>query len=104
MKVVFEQYDALPCCAKTFIINDIEADIDDFGFSETSNHVWDDFGFEDLDRWGCRDRVWYTWLKDGEGESWEPVLKKYGINKEELWEITDMLESLLSIGNCGWCI
>lgn len=101
MKIEFKQYDTLPCEVEKFEINGVKADINDFGFPEIIMPDLDELG--DAMYWGCGDRIWFTWELE-ECESWEPILKKYSITKEELQEITDMLERKLSISNCGWCI
>lgn len=96
--ITFTTFCSLPCKAKIFTINDIEADIADFGYDTTYNNSESE---EELDIWGCRGREWHRYSDES---LLQEACVKYGINQMECDEICDILEAKLSIGDCGWCI
>lgn len=88
MIVKMEAYRGLPCSLSVFIINGVQADIDDFG-EQDSNSDGD---------YGCIYNVFKPFRHPP-----KQVLKKYKITLEEFLEIGDKLEKKLDIHNCGWC-
>ena len=91
--VKVEPYSALPCELMTFTINDIDADSTDFG-RNVDNAEWDapDYGC------GCREFERYT-----EKDNIKNCMEKYSLTWEEYYEICDMLEQALRVGQCSWC-
>ena len=79
------------CYTPTFKINRIDADSDDFGEKY-------DRDSENAEDYGCGD-MQFTRIKPK-----SEVLEKYGITKDEYFEIAEKLESGLSFGCCGWCV
>jgi len=90
MKLELEFGTAL-CYTPTFIINDIEADCDDFGEKY-------DRSPDDEEEYGCGDMQFTSIPAKIE------VLEKYGITKAEYNLIANQLEVGLSFGSCGWCV
>lgn len=78
------------CYPKTFIINDIDADEEDFG------KKYDDSP-ETAPEYGCGNMRFHPY------EPREEILKKYNITLNEYEQICDKLEDGLSFGRCGWC-
>ena len=89
MKLDLDVFDAL-CTTKTFKINGIDADTDDFG--ENNDH--DEANAE---AYCCGNMHFDPKLPT------EEVLNKYKITVGEYGTICNELESKLSFGNCGWC-
>ena len=89
-------YDALPCKLNTFTVKNQPASTSDFGYSEDTGGTTGD---EDIDHWGCSNRQWFH--DNGKRNA---AMKTYGITSEEFDEICDILESVLCVGRCGWCI
>ena len=89
MKVVMLR----PYCAdfRVFTINDIEADVDDFGESK-------DWAPEYAPEYGCGHRTFRAF----EYASKE-ILDKYHINEHEWEQICNMLEVKLDMGRCAYC-
>lgn len=82
-----------PYCAdfRVFTINDIEADVDDFGESK-------DWAPECAPEYGCGHRAFRA-FEDTSKE----ILDKYHINEREWEQICDMLEAKLDMGRCADC-
>jgi hypothetical protein len=99
MIIQIEPYDALPCELKTFKINGVQADKNDFGFSDSGREFALSDEDEDFLAYGCPNNTFYR------NETCETsVLEKYDITKEE-WEcICNELVCILDVGRCGWCI
>lgn len=89
MKLELEIFHAL-CETKTFRINDVYADWEDFG----EKYDRDSRGAEP---YCCRD-MRFTRIRPT-----QDVLSKYNITVGEYHEICDKLEEKLSFGSCGWC-
>jgi hypothetical protein len=79
----------LPCSLSSFIINNIDADIDDFGDTD-----------QDAQRepYTCDNRRFIPKLPT------QPILDKYKIDLSDYSEICDKLEGALYISHCGMCI
>lgn len=77
----------LPCELETFKINDIEADIEDFGETERSGSCMNST---------CSQTFRFKLPT-------EEVLKKYSINLKDYSEICDRLEDELYVPGCGMC-
>ena len=88
MKLRIETYKGLPCRTSVFIVNNVPADVEDFGIEECES---------DGD-YGCIYNVFKPFRHPP-----KQVLKKYKITLEEFLEIGDELEKKLDINNCGWC-
>lgn len=88
MKYELETYRGLPCETSKFTVNDIEADKNDFGNSES----------ESDGEWGCEYNIFKPFRYPPEG-----ILEKYKISLEEFLRIGDILENKLCIRHCGWC-
>jgi hypothetical protein len=78
------------CGCEIFRVNDIEADVDDFGAKY-------DYSPEEADEYECGNMVFQSF------PSSDRVLKKYSITQDEYNEITDALIVGLSFGRCGLC-
>ena len=89
MKLEFEVYYAL-CAMSKFIINDIQAEYEDFGDK-------DDIDKEHAEDYCCGD------MQFTRKESTPEILAKYNITQAEYNEICDKLTEGLSFGTCGWC-
>lgn len=92
MKVVMEQYKALPCRLKTFAINDIQANQDDFG------HMDDTLSWM-AEPYSCERMCFHA-----DNSKASECMKKYNITLDEFFEICSMLDEKLFIGSCGWCV
>ena len=82
------EFHKLYCGTKSFIINDVQADIDDFGHKA-------DHGINSED-W-CGDMQFI--IKEPTTE----VLGKYQISEDEYRTIADKLSEKLSFGRCNIC-
>lgn len=91
-EVIAEPYPALPCELATFTINGIRADKDDFGEGYDADiYSAPDFGC------GCH--------KFEADRTEKPlILKKYNIEYADYLEICDLLENVLLVGWCDWCV
>lgn len=90
MKLEFEVMSAL-CEMKTFIINGVNAEYEDFGEKYDHNR-------EEAEDYGCGD------MRFTRNEPTTEILKKYSINEKEYGAICEKLEEGLSFGGCGWCV
>lgn len=90
MDYKLEIYGSL-CATRTFTINGIVANKDDFG----DQYDTDPYSAE---AYSCGDMRFIPFDEPKEG-----VLERYGITKEEFDTIKWALESSLSFGRCGWC-
>ena len=89
-KVKIQQAEYAPCSLSKFYINQIEADLSDFGEGS-------DEGTPPYQYW-CGD---YRFRAD---RSEKPgILAKYYIDYQDYLEICDRLEETLSFGACGCC-
>ena len=92
MNIEIETYSALPCSTKTFRINGIDADEDDFGSME-------DTDIENAPEYGCGCKEFIP-----HDDRISEAMERYGITADEFYEIQSALESALYVGSCGWCI
>jgi hypothetical protein len=88
MKLRIETYESLPCETSTFVVNNVSADVKDFGVTD----------YESDGDCGCIYHVFKPFRHPP-----KPVLTKYKITLEEFLEIGDKLEEKLDIHDCGWC-
>ena len=88
MKLEVEIYDAY-CSTGTFVINDVVANSEDFGWQG-------DRGYDAPD-YCCSD------MQFERKQPTDVVLKKYNIDKAEYALIAGLLEEGLSFGSCGMC-
>jgi hypothetical protein len=86
---IIEAYDCR-CSLKTFKINGIDADYDEFGDKE------------DIDRENAADYCCGNMTFTPRNAKQE-VLDKYKISQEQYDEVCDKLVDALSFGSCGWC-
>jgi len=86
-----DPFDALPCSCRKFVINGIDADIDDFGDNR-------DFNQEIACPYGCGDHRFEAY-----SEPKPEVLERYMITREEYDIVCDELTDKLYVGRCGWC-
>ena len=91
MEVKIKAFGALPCALKTFFINGIRADQDDFGIGQDEKR-------EIADDYGCG--YWRFTAKPAT----QAVLDKYHITIDEYEDIAKQLEAALDVGACGWCV
>ena len=91
MEVKIKPFGALPCALKTFFINGIRADQDDFGMGQDEKR-------EIADDYGCG--YWRFTAKPAT----QTVLDKYHITIDEYEDIAKQLEVVLDVGACGWCV
>lgn len=89
--VNLKAYHALPCECEIFVINNVDADVDDFGSV-------DDLNTDEAEDYGCGDMQFVPKMPTDE------VLAKYSINLKDYSEICKMLSKELSVGSCGWCV
>ena len=82
-----------PYCSsfRVFKINNIDADVDDFGESR-------DWEPENAPEYGCGHRAFRAF-----DDFDEKVLDKYHINVDEWEQICEMLENKLDWGRCALC-
>jgi len=85
-----EVFSAL-CSLKTFTINGIEADEDDFVDKY-------DHSPEEAEEYACGD------MQADIRPVSNRVLEKYKINEDEYMEIAEKVSEKLSFGSCGWCV
>ncbi len=95
MKMIIEPYDALPCCTKVFIINNIECDKDWFGSQESDDCP------DDCEGYDCHDSHFepYTLKKIKNN-----IKNKIELNDEEIEEVVNKLVEIFRVGDCGWCV
>lgn len=79
------------CYTPSFIINDVEAEWEDFGEKY-------DRDAENAEPYACSD-MRFTRIPPT-----PKVLAKYSITETEYDTIADKLEDGLSFGSCGWCV
>lgn len=90
MKIVCEA--ALYYCSlETFMINDIKADYDDFGYKMDTNHSI-------AEPYGCGNMEFIP------NEPTQEILDKYNITEAEYKEICYRLVEELSYHKCGLCV
>lgn len=88
MKLRIRTYDSLPCRTSTFVVNNVPADVEDFGVTDCES---------DGD-YGCIYNVFKPFRHPP-----KQVLKEYKITLEEFLKIGDELEEKLDVHDCGWC-
>jgi hypothetical protein len=91
-------YHAMPCELDEYYLNDVRLRQSDFGISDDVGGDCDD---EDIMCYGCVNHVFEPY--DDE-EHKNKTMAKYGITENEYYEIQDKLESVLYVGECGWCV
>lgn len=79
------------CSLRKFVINNIDANYDDFGDKYDHNE-------DEADEYGCGD------MRFDSRPPTKEILDKYKITEDEYYEICSELEEKLSFGYCGWCI
>jgi hypothetical protein len=89
---------ASPCELDEYYLNDVKLRQSDFG---TSNDVGGDCDDEDIMDYGCVNRVFEPYEDE---EHKNEAMAKYGITEDEYYDIQDKLESVLYVGECGWCV
>jgi hypothetical protein len=89
-KVKIQQAEYAPCSLAKFYINQIEADLSDFGEGS-------DEGIPPYQYW-CGD---YKFTADRSEKS--EILEKYYIDYQDYLEICNLLEEKLHVGSCGCC-
>ena len=77
----------LPCCLEVFKINEINADVEDFGELEREGNCFKN---------SCTQTFKYKLPTD-------EVIKKYKITLREYNDICDRLEDELYVSGCGMC-
>jgi len=82
-------YGAL-CALATFLINDIPADVEDFGDKYDTEP-------ENAEPYGCGNMQFIAKAPTPE------ILAKYRITVEQYLVICQKLDAALSFGTCGWC-
>jgi len=87
MDITIEQYRYLPCTLSEFKINNIDANVSDFGETESEGSPFNN---------GCRVRFKVKLPTD-------EVLNKYKINLNDYSTICERLGEVLDIYNCGYC-
>lgn len=92
--IKIEPYSALPCSLMIFTIDDMDAIDTDFGFGGDKN-PWE------AEEYGCAD--WY-FERYTNNEEIKRCMDKYSLTLEEYKEISSILEQVLYVGECGWCI
>lgn len=92
MKIEMKKYSGLPCQLEVFKINDIKADLNDFGTSE-------DIRPELAEPYSCG----YSAFKR---DSSKRVLceEKYHITEGDFDDICSKLEGYLEVGECHYCV
>lgn len=90
--------DCLPCHIEEYCLNGVRLNQCDFGTSTDEGGDCDD---EDIMRYGCVNRVFKPWADE---ENKNMAMAKYGITEKEYHDIQDHLESVLYVGECGWCV
>lgn len=90
MKMICKPYE-WGCGAEVFMINDIDADTDDFGEMVDSDA-------ENAPEYGCGNRKFVAKYKPT-----EDILTKYHITSNEYFDICEKLESILYVGKCSLC-
>ena len=88
MKLIIEPLDSMPCTLVRFIINDIKADVEDFGYMD-----WENGKFYE-----CINHRFIGFDKPK-----TEVLEKYNINKTEFDSICYKLQKALYIDSCQRC-
>lgn len=88
MKLTIEVCDGMPCSLKTFTVNNIGADTNDFGYTD-----WERSKFYE-----CKNHrfIGYT-------TPTPEVLEKYNINETEFNSICYNLQKALYIDSCSLC-
>lgn len=92
--VKVEPYNALPCSLMIFTIDDVDADTYYFGSGEDKN-------FWDAEEYACGD---WRFERNNDIESMKKCMEKYSLTWEEYIGICEILEDVLCVGSCGWCV
>jgi hypothetical protein len=92
--VKVEPYSALPCELMIFTINDIDADRTDFGIT-TDNDMWN------APDYGCGDKRFERYT---EKDDIKNCMETYSLTWEEYLDIVSLLEEVLCVGECSWCV
>jgi len=92
LDLAIEAYDALPCALRTFEINGLDADANDFGYSGDDDP-------ENAEEYGCGDHCFHAELSKAAS-----AMKKYDLTLEQFVEVCEKLEDVLRVGVCGWCV
>lgn len=89
--VLVTPYSALPCEAQTFMVNDIDADRDDFGYcSDVGDR-------SEVEPYCCACMLFRR------KPCSQDVLDKYDITEREYNDICAILEKEFYVGYCSWC-
>lgn len=92
--VKVEPYSALPCELMIFTINDIDANSADFG-RIVDNDVWN------APDYGCGHKEFERNTKQ---DDIKKCMEKYSLTWEEYLDIVFLLEEVLHVGQCSWCV
>ena len=92
--VEVEPYYSFPCGLMIFTINGIDACKSEFGTTYDSQ-AWNapDYGC------GCS-----IFERDTNEKNRKMIMKKYSLTPQEFDGICDVLEEILYVGRCGWCV
>lgn len=89
MKLEIEFYDTF-CATKKFLINDIPAQVEEFGVQYDDEH-------ENVKGYGCSNMRFYR-------DEPDPItMEKYHLSESEWEALCDLLEENLSFGTCSYC-
>lgn len=97
MKIEIERYRSMPCSLEVFKINEVDANLSDFGFCCDEDP---DYSETVYDGYGCGDRRFHPLEERPSKET----LDLYQIEESEYGDIQVFLESYMNIGACGWCV
>lgn len=92
--VCIEPYDCMPCELGLFTINSENAYTCDFGSGEDT-----DWG--DAPEYGCG---CYEFTRTSDTEEIDKVKEKYKLTDDEFVGICNLLEEVLYVAGCGWCV
>ena len=92
--VKVEPYSALPCDLMIFTINDIDANTSDFGRT-VDNDEWN------APDYGCGDKRFERYT---EKDDIKNCMETYSLTWEEYLDIVSLLEEVLCVGQCSWCV
>ena len=97
MKIEIERCRSMPCSIEVFKINDVDAELSDFGYG-----VDDDPDYSEIvyGGYGCGNRKFCP----AEESPSKELLDMYQIEECEYGDIQAFLKSYMDIGACGWCV
>ena len=92
--VKVEPYSALPCDLMIFFFFDVNADTSDFGRT-VDNDEWN------APDYGCGDKRFERYT---EKDDIKNCMETYSLTWEEYLDIVSLLEEVLHVGQCSWCV